>query len=103
MHFDIFSKRADAHLRSVQEYLQEANLARIEHQVAAEHHAALANMYTQRVVWLEQELTNPRAPWSLQGNSVLAKPVESVSKRTPGSVLNWPRPHGIEGSMPESA
>ena len=66
MHFDIFKRRTDAHVRSVRQYLQEANLARIEHQVAAEHHAALAAMYTQRVNWLEQEMTNPRAPWSVQ-------------------------------------
>ena len=100
MHFDIFSKRADAHLRTVQEYLHEANLKRIEHQIAAEHHAALALMYTQRVSWLEQEMTNPRAAWPVHG-SVMAKQVEAPKR---GSVLNWPRPHGLEtGSLPESA
>ncbi|MDB5891604.1 MAG: hypothetical protein JWP47_2435 [Polaromonas sp.] len=102
MHFDIFSKRADAHLRTVQEYLQEANLKRIEHQIAAEHHAALALMYTQRVTWLEQEMTHPRADWPVAG-SVMARQVEPP-KRGPASILNWPRPHGLEtGSLPESA
>jgi len=102
MHFDIFSKRADAHLRTVQEYLQEANLKRIEHQIAAEHHAALAVMYTQRVSWLEQEMTNPRAPWPVAG-SVMAKQVD-LPKRGLASVLNRPRTQGIEtGSLPESA
>lgn len=102
MHFDIFSKRADAHLRSVQEYLQDANLKRIEHQVAAEHHAALAAMYTQRVVWLEQEMTNPRAQWSLSGTNAVPRAAEP--KRTQASILSWPRARGLEaGGLPESA
>lgn len=100
MHFDIFKRRADAHLRSVRQYLQEANLARIEHQVAAEHHAALAAMYTQRVTWLEQEMTSPRAPWSLQ-NAPINKQIDAT-RRGPASVLSWPRPQG-DGNVPESA
>ena len=100
MRFDFFNKRADAHLRTVQDYLYEANRSRIEHQVAAEHHAALANMYTQRVAWLEQELSHPGAPWPVNG-STAAKQIDGV-KRGPGSVLNWPRPHSIDG-LPESA
>jgi hypothetical protein len=101
MHFDIFNKRADAHLRSVREYLQEANLARIQHQVAAEHHAALAAMYTQRVVWLEQEMTNPRAPWSLQGG-LPAPQLDAAKPRAPASILNWPRPRIDGTNLPDS-
>jgi hypothetical protein len=56
MRFDFFKLRGDAHIWRAREYLQQANLARIEHQTAAEHHAALASMYSQRAVWLEQEL-----------------------------------------------
>jgi hypothetical protein len=58
MRFDLFRTRGDAHIWKAREYLQQANLARIEHQTAAEHHAALASMYAQRAVWLEQELAN---------------------------------------------
>jgi hypothetical protein len=44
-------------------------LARIEHQVAADHHSALASMYAQRAAWLEQELSNsvPRFGAPLRG------------------------------------
>jgi hypothetical protein len=58
MRFDLFHTRVDAHIRKAQEYLQQANVARLEHQVAADHHAALASMYAQRVAWLEQELSD---------------------------------------------
>lgn len=57
MRFDLFHTRTDAHIRKAQEYLQAANIARLEHHVAAEHHSALASMYAQRVSWLEQELS----------------------------------------------
>ena len=57
MRFDLFHTRVDAHVRKAQEYLQAANIARLEHHVAAEHHSALASMYAQRVAWLEQELS----------------------------------------------
>ena len=57
MRFDLFHTRVDAHVRKAQEYLQAANVARLEHHVAAEHHSELASMYAQRVIWLEQELS----------------------------------------------
>jgi hypothetical protein len=77
MRFDFFRTRCDAHIWKAREYLQQANLARIEHQTAAEHHAALAAMYAQRAVWLEQELANAAgvyAPPSM--NRVVAEHVE---------------------------
>ena len=57
MRFDLFHTRVDAHVRKAQEYLQQANVARLEHHVAAEHHSALASMYAERVAWLERELS----------------------------------------------
>jgi hypothetical protein len=83
MRFDFFRTRGDAHIWKAREYLQQANLARIEHQTAAEHHAALASMYSQRAVWLEQELANAAgvyAPPSI--NSVAPKQVDGPK---PGS------------------
>lgn len=103
MRFDIFQKRGDAHLRKVQQYLQEANLARIEHQVAAEHHAALAGMYLQRASWLEQELANAASGvvWPLRGGA--PKQVDGP-KRASKSVVSWLRAQGAESvSLPESA
>ena len=86
MRFDLFRTRADAHIRRAQEYLQQANIARIEHQTAAEHHAALANMYAQRVVWLERELSEAMTGSMPSLRSPLPKPVEAI-KRVPESIL----------------
>jgi hypothetical protein len=79
MRFDFFKMRGDAHIWKAREYLQQANLARIEHQTAAEHHAALASMYAQRAIWLEQELTNAagaHAPLSV--SRAVTEPVDGA-------------------------
>jgi hypothetical protein len=77
MRFNFFSSRGDAHLLKAREYLEQAHLARIEHQTAAEHHAALAAMYAQRIVWLEQELANAADVFAQPPmNDVLPKQVE---------------------------
>lgn len=62
MRFQLFEPRPDAHIRKAREYLNEAHLARIEHQVAAEHHLALARMYSERVARLEVEISNALQP-----------------------------------------
>ena len=54
--FNLFQPRPDVHLKRVTELLREANIARVEHQAAAEHHDALARMYAERVARLEAEL-----------------------------------------------
>ncbi len=54
--FNLFQPRPDVHLKRVAELLREANMARIEHQAAAEHHSALARMYAERAARLEAEL-----------------------------------------------
>jgi hypothetical protein len=53
--FNLFANR-NGHTRRAMELLKEAQLARIEHQAAAEHHDALARMYTERVARLEREI-----------------------------------------------
>ncbi len=100
MRFDIFRPRTDAHIRRAQEYLQQANIARLEHQTAAEHHAALAKMYAQRINWLERELTQ-----AMTGNLQplrgvpAAKPIEAI-KRGPEAILALARSHrpSVEGA-----
>ncbi len=90
MGFRFFEHRRDAHLRRSREYLEEANVARVEHEAAAEHHAALAKMYAQRIMRIEAEILNalhspsmvvPASPDALgddgsrsKGESVLAYP-----------------------------
>jgi hypothetical protein len=54
--FSFFQPNRNGHLRRVMTLLEEAHLARIEHQAAAEHHAALARMYTERAKRLEREV-----------------------------------------------
>ena len=54
--FQLFQSKGSSHLRRVMALLEEAQLARIEHQAAAEHHGALARMYSERAKRLEREL-----------------------------------------------
>ena len=54
--FSIFQPSRNGHLRRVMTLLEEAHMARIEHQAAAEHHGALARMYAERAKRLEREL-----------------------------------------------
>lgn len=54
--FSFFQPNPNSHLRRVMTLLEEANLARIEHQAAAEHHGALARMYGERAKRLEREI-----------------------------------------------
>ncbi len=87
MRFDIFGTRADAHIRRAQEYLQQANMARLEHQTAAEHHAALATMYAKRVTWLEREVREAMNKGMPPLREVPAsKPLEAI-KRGPRGFL----------------
>ena len=90
MRFDLFHTRVDAHIRKAQEYLQAANLARIEHQIAADHHFALASMYAQRVAWLEQELSESVSRFSPPFRGVVSVTTEGA-KRGAESVVNLPR------------
>lgn len=100
MRFDIFKTRADAHIRRAEEYLQQANMARLEHQTAAEHHAALAAMYAKRVTWLERELREAMTKGMPALRQVPAvKPLEAI-KRGPRAFLALTRSHrpGVEST-----
>lgn len=90
MRFDLFHTRVDAHIRKAQEYLQAANLARIEHQIAADHHLALASMYAQRVTWLEQELSESVSRFSPPFRGVMTVTAEG-GKRGAESVVSLQR------------
>lgn len=70
MRFLFFGSRTEAHIRKSLEYLEEANMALVEHQVAAEHHAALAKMYAERITRIEESLKN-------------SPPIESIVHRQP--------------------
>lgn len=72
MRFHLFERSADAHIRRSREYLEEANMGRVEHQAAAEHHSALARMYAQRIARIEEEMSE-----LFQLHSARAEPLES--------------------------
>lgn len=44
--------------RRAQRCMEDARMAALEHEAAAEHHGALARMYRERVVRLERELSS---------------------------------------------
>lgn len=54
--FSFFQFNRNSHLRRAMALLDEAHMARLEHQAAAEHHAALARMYADRAKRLEREI-----------------------------------------------
>lgn len=53
--FDFFDHGFKAYNKRSETMLREAMLARLEHEAAAEHHMALARMYTERVSRLQRE------------------------------------------------
>lgn len=70
-----FPSRGPAeHLKRADLLLREAHLAPTEHQVLAEHHAALAEMYTQRARRLEREIHAARTIDCTSAESGLTDP-----------------------------
>lgn len=53
-----FFERVDTHIRKSLEYLEEAQLAWVEHKAAAEHHSALARMYAERIARIKAEISS---------------------------------------------
>jgi hypothetical protein len=85
--FHLFENNSQAYLRKSREYLEEAHLARVEHQAAAEHHAALARMYTERIARIEAEISHVLQPHPL----VAREPLTEESERPkPESVVVYP-------------
>jgi hypothetical protein len=100
MMFNVFSRRPDAHVLKSLQYVQEARLSVLEHRIAAEHHAALAEMYARRVEWLEQEFAvqgqaelgaKHHAAPSDWAHSTLSKRQTRALQRKPSAVVSWLR------------
>ena len=93
MRFHLFEPRPEAHIRKSLEYLAEANLAWVEHQAAAEHHAALARMYAERIARIELEMKEIHHPRSMPPRQPPeeAKEIRDEGERSrPESVLAYP-------------
>lgn len=84
MKFHLFEKNSEAYIRKSREYLEEANLARVEHQAAAEHHAALAKMYGERIARIEAEISSALQP------SILRESAEDGERFKPEAVVAYP-------------
>ena len=73
MRFYLFEPQVDTRIRKSREYLEEAKVRRVEHQVATEHHSALTKMYAERISRIEAEISD-----ALQVRSKSSQPVEAV-------------------------
>ena len=91
MRLRLFEQRLEPHIRKSLEYLEEANLAWVEHQAAAEHHAALATMYAERIARIELEIKNQHAPHSLLARHPPPEGIRDDGERPkPESVVVYP-------------
>lgn len=90
MRFRFFSTRTEAHVRRSLEYLEEANLAWVEHQAAAEHHAALAKMYAERIQRIEEEMKNAQQSRSVVMRQPQEEAREEIERSKPESIVVYP-------------
>ncbi len=90
--FNLFQFNRNSHLRRAMALLEEAHMARLEHQAAAEHHAALARMYTDRAKRLEREIYGT-AHQSLQ---------ESAAAPAPKAPHDKPAIYALDSARQES-
>ena len=87
MRFYLFEPQADRHIRKSREYLEEANLKRVEHQVAAEHHKALTTMYAERISRIEAEISD-----ALKAHSKSSQPVQAAGNESQATGSESVRP-----------
>ena len=77
MRFYLFEPQTDRHIRKSLEYLEEAKVSRVEHQVAAEHHRALTIMYAERISRIKAEISD-----ALQASSKSSHPVQTADSES---------------------
>ena len=82
MRFRLFEQRIEPHIRKSLEHLEEARLAWVEHQAAAEHHAALATMYAERIARIEMEINSRNQPLSSLPPRQPTEEIRDDSERT---------------------
>ncbi|HUD31768.1 MAG TPA: hypothetical protein VMR43_01980 [Variovorax sp.] len=95
MFFNLFSAHPSAHLKRAVLMLHEAQMARLEHEAAAEHHGALARMYAERVQRLEAEVFRPQR---VEAEDKVAEPI-GAEKQAPLYSLDGNR----RASLPSAA
>ena len=92
MRFYLFERQAEAHIRRSREYLEEANVRRVEHQAAAEHHNALAEMYASRIARIQAEMGPAFGVHAALAAAADDGVKEPVARPKPDLVVNYPYP-----------
>ena len=95
--FSFFQINRNSHLRRAMALLDEAHMARLEHQAAAEHHAALARMYGERAKRLEREIYGSAHQSLLESAAATPK---VVSHEKPA--IEKPAIYALGGGRPET-
>lgn len=90
MRFRLFGPRTEAHVRRSLEYLEEASLAWVEHQAAAEHHSALAKMYAERIARIEEEIKNAHQRHSMVVRQPPEEARDEIERTKMESVVVYP-------------
>ena len=90
MKFNLFEPRTEAHIRKSLDYLEEAKLAWVEHQAAAEHHAALAKMYAERIARIEEEIKTAQQPRSMLARQPPEEVRDELERPRTESVVVYP-------------
>ena len=90
MKFHLFEPRTEAHVRKSLGYLEEAKLAWVEHQAAAEHHAALAKMDAERIARIEEEIKNAQPPRSVAARQPPEDTRDELDRPRTESVVVYP-------------
>lgn len=107
--FDFFDHGFKAYNKRSETMLREAMLARLEHEAAAEHHMALARMYTERVARLQRE-AQEESQWDSRYQADAqdsAHPHGAADHAVPG-LRDTSRPAGLrvlsknEGEVPQA-
>ena len=93
--FDFFNQSSRAYAKRARTLLEEARLAQLEHEAAAEHHHALANMYGDRVRRLEAPLLEAVRHDAQASEEPVTTTLEG--QRAPLRVLTQPGNQAIAG------
>ena len=89
MRFFLFEPQADRHIRKSREYLEEAKIKRVEHQVAAEQHTALTKMYAERISRIEAQI-NEALQVRLESHQTVEVPEHESVRPKSDSVMMYP-------------
>ena len=92
MKFSLFKPSMDRHLLKSREYLEEAQIKRVEHQAAAEHHGALTQLYAERIVRIEAEIKQALQESSASSQPLPASEIESVRPNSDPVLVYSSRP-----------